>query len=254
MLAKADRAAMPAQQAGFPLLHPIRSQTREPEILNTAFARDGIRIQTGRVDTMENRNNIIAGWVLGAGIVALGSSILFGKMFHGEVPHEGHEGYAIVAEEAAPTGAAVVPLATLLASGDAAKGAETFKKCVACHTIDAGAANGTGPNLHGVLGKAKASHAGFSYSDGLKGKGGNWTIEELNEWLTSTTKFAPGTKMNFALPKPEDRANVILYINSQGSNLPLPAPPAEGAAPVAGADAAKTDVAAPAAKAEGAAK
>jgi cytochrome c len=251
MLAKADRAAMPAQQAGFPHLHPIRSQTREPEILKTAIARDGIRIQTGRVDTMENRSNIIAGWVLGAGIVALGSSILFGKVFHGEVPAEGHEGYAIVAEEPASTGAAVVPLATLLASADAAKGAETFKKCVTCHSIDAGGANGTGPNLNAVLGKAKASHAGFAYSDGLKAKGGNWTFDELNEWLTNPKKFVAGNKMTFpGLNKAEDRANVLLYINSQGSNLPLPAPPAEGAAP----DTAKTADATSAAKTGGAAK
>jgi len=41
--------------------------------------------------------------------------------------------------------------------------------------------------------------------------------------------------MSFAgLSKPEDRANLIAYLNSQGSNLPLPAahaaPAAEGAA------------------------
>jgi cytochrome c len=207
---------------------------------------------------MENRNNIIAGWALGAGIVALGGSILFGKMFHGEVPKEGKQGYVIQGVEDTSGGgaAAAVPLATLLASGDAAKGKEAFSKCASCHTIAAGGANGIGPNLHGVLGKPLAAHAGFAYSDALKGKGGNWTLEAMNEWLTNPKKFASGNKMTFAgLAKAEDRANILLYLNSEGSNLPLPPPPAEGAAPAAeGADAAKADPAKAAAEPAAAAK
>ena len=54
----------------------------------------------------------------------------------------------------------------------------------------------------------------------------------MNAWLTSPRKFAPGTKMTFAgLGNAQDRANVIASLNSQGSNLPLPAAPAAGAAP-----------------------
>lgn len=198
---------------------------------------------------MDNRNNTIAGWVLGAGIAALGMSIVSGKMFHGEVPAHGKQGYAIQGVESGEAGAAAaVPVATLLASADAAKGAEIFKKCTACHTIDAGGANGIGPNLNGVLGKALASHAGFAYSDSLKAKGGNWTFDALNEWLTNPKKYAPGNKMTFAgLGNPEERASLLLYINSMGSNLPLPTPPAEGAAPAEGEAAGKDAAAAPAA-------
>jgi cytochrome c len=196
---------------------------------------------------MDDRSNIIAGWVLGAGIVALGSSIGFGKVFHGEVPET--PGYAIVAEESGATGAAAVPLATLLASADAAKGETTFAKCKACHTIDAGGAAGLGPNLNAVLGKAVAGGS-FPYSDALKGVGGNWDFEKMNAWITNPKKFANGNKMAFpGIPKGEDRANLLLYINSMGSNLPMPAAPAEVAAPAEGADAAKTAEAAPAAKA-----
>jgi cytochrome c len=195
---------------------------------------------------MENRNNIIAGWALAAGIVALGGSILFGKMFHGEVPKEGKQGYVIQGVEDTTGGGAVaaIPVATLLASGDVAKGKEVFGKCASCHTIVPGGANGIGPNLHGVLGKPHGAHAGFAYSEALKGVKGNWSFESMNEWLTNPKKYAPGNKMTYqGLSKAEDRANLLLYINSQGSNLPLPAPPAEGAAPAAaeGADAAKAD-------------
>jgi cytochrome c len=40
--------------------------------------------------------------------------------------------------------------------------------------------------------------------------------------------------MTFAgIANPQDRANVIAYLNSQGSNLPLPAAPAAGEEPAA---------------------
>jgi cytochrome c len=65
---------------------------------------------------------------------------------------------------------------------------------------------------------------GFPFSDALKKVGGTWTFEQMDHWLTSPRTFANGTKMSFAgLSKPEDRANVIAYMNAQGSNLPLPA-------------------------------
>jgi cytochrome c len=200
---------------------------------------------------MDDRGNTIAGWVLGAGIVALGFSIFSGKMTHGETPEAGKQGYVIQGVESAEggAGAAAVPLSTLLASADAAKGEAVFKKCAACHNVAPGGPNAIGPALHGVLGKGVAGHAGFAYSDGLKAKGGNWTFEAMNEWLTNPKKFAPGTKMTFAgLGNPEERANLIVYMNAQGSNLPLPAAEAAPAAPtsVEGAAVAPAAPAAPA--------
>ena len=112
---------------------------------------------------MNDDNNTIAGWVWGAGIAALGFTILSGTIFHAETPEAGKQGYAIEGVESseAGAGAAAVPLATLLAKGDAAKGEAVFKKCTACHTITPGGAAGVGPNLHGMVGKAIASGAGF---------------------------------------------------------------------------------------------
>jgi cytochrome c len=196
---------------------------------------------------MADNSNTIAGWVLAAGIVALGTSIVFGKMFHSEVPGEGKQGYAIQGVESSEAGAvAAVPLATLLASADIAKGEATFAKCKACHSIEAGGANGIGPNLNGVMGKKHGHIAGFAYSEALLAAPGNWDWENMDKWLTSPKKYAAGTKMSFAgLGNPEERAALLLYLNSQGSNLPLPPPPAEGAAPAEG-DAKAADAAAPA--------
>jgi cytochrome c len=179
---------------------------------------------------MDNRSNTIAGWVLAGCVAALGLTIASGMAFHGERPEK--MGYPIegVVEEGAGGGEAEVPIATLLASADAAAGSEVFKKCASCHTVNQGGAAGIGPNLWGVLGKPHGHQAGFAYSDALKGIAGNWDFEAMNKWLTSPRKYAPGTKMSFAgLSNPQERANVIAYLNSQGSNLPLPAAPAPGA-------------------------
>ncbi len=189
---------------------------------------------------MDDRSNTIAGWVLAGGIAALGFTIASGMYFHGEAPEAGKQGYAIQGVESGEGGgAAAVPIATLLATADAAKGEAVFKKCTACHTIAQGGANGIGPNLWAALGKPHGHVAGFAYSDALKGVPGNWDWEGMDKWLANPKKYAPGTKMTFAgLGNPEERANLLVYLNAQGSNLPLPAAPAADAAPAAVAEAA----------------
>jgi cytochrome c len=184
---------------------------------------------------MDNRSNTIAGWVLGAGIVALGATIVTGEMFHQERPET--MGYPIegVSEAGDKGGAAAEqPAAFYLASADPRLGEQVFKKCTACHTAAKGGPNGTGPDLWGVVGQPIGHHAaGFAYSPALSGKGGNWDWDSLFAWLKSPRDFAPGTKMTFAgLGKPEDRANVIAYLNSQSdAPKPLPAAPAAAANP-----------------------
>ncbi|MBS0284765.1 MAG: cytochrome c family protein [Proteobacteria bacterium] len=197
---------------------------------------------------MNDRNNTIAGWVLAACGAALGLSIAGGMIFHSG--HVEKFGYPVEAADEGGAGAAeaAVPIAALLPKADAAKGAEVFKKCAACHTINQGGANGVGPNLYATLGEGIAEgKGGFAFSDALKAVGGKWDFDKMNAWLTSPRKFAPGTKMTFAgLSNAQDRADILLYINQQGSNLPLPAAPAADAKPAAGAEGAAGNAAAPA--------
>lgn len=207
---------------------------------------------------MDDRANTIAGWALAGGIAALGLSILSGEYFKAERPEKmGYTVEGVEDDSAAGPAAAEKPIAFYLASADPAKGADVFKKCAACHNADKGGPNALGPNLYGVLGEAVGQGAGgFAFSDALKAVGGNWDFDKLNAWLTSPKKFAPGTKMTFAgLSKPEDRANVIAYLNKQSNSpLPMPAAPAADAAPAAAAPAAGKDAApAAAAGAKGAA-
>ena len=177
---------------------------------------------------MDDRFNTIAGWVLFAGIVALGSSIVAGEVFHSERPEK--MGFPIEGVEIEGEGGAAAeqPIAFYLASADPAKGQQVFNKCTACHTVDKGAPNQLGPNLWGVLGEPIGKGHAFPFSPALAGKGGAWNWDNLSEWLKNPKAFAPGTKMIFAgLGNPQDRANVIAFLNSKSdAPKPLPAAPA----------------------------
>jgi len=183
--------------------------------------------------------NTAAGWVLFAGVIGLGLSVLSDKYFHGydaeDLPVE-RMGYVIEGVEEEGAADAGPTLAQVLVDADPAAGAKVFAKCQSCHNVEQGGPNGVGPNLHGVMGKPIASNAaGFGYSSALKDKGGEWTWENMSEWLAAPRNFAAGTSMSFAgLGSIEDRANVMAYLAANGGAPPKPEPEApaeEEAAP-----------------------
>ena len=162
----------------------------------------------------------LAGGFFGALLVFLLANWAANQYYFGG--HEGgeeHMAYPIAAEEGGAKGeeatASEEPdFAALLAEADPAKGAKVFGKCKACHKVEPGA-NATGPTLYGVVGRPVGSVEGFGYSDAIKGLGGEWTPERLNEFLSGPKAYAPGTKMTFAgLKKIKDRANLIAYLQS----------------------------------------
>lgn len=211
--------------------------------------------------------NKIAFCVLGTGLALIGLNELSHSFFH--TAHHEKPGYFVDVPEPTTGDTAVVEgprdYFTLISNADVAKGEEQHKKCLQCHTFEAGGPNLQGPNLHGVLGRPIASHAGFKYSTGngsLTAHGGNWTYEALDHFIEGPKKFAPGTAMNFAginsrLTGQQDRANLIAYLRTLGSeSVPLPEPlPASATAPAAPADgaAAPADGTAAPAPADGAA-
>lgn len=198
--------------------------------------------------------NKILGWVLAAAIAVLGLSIVTGYLFPVHLPETpAYVVQGVEAEGDAAGGAAAEaekPIEFYLASADPAKGEAQFKKCASCHTIDKGGAQGIGPNLYGIVGAKHAHIPGFGYSDAMKQTGDKvWDWQGLAAWLANPKKYIPGNKMSFAgISKPEDRANLIAYLNTKSdSPQPMPAVPAEAAAP---AEAAPADgAAAPAAAA-----
>ena len=124
-------------------------------------------------------------------------------------------------EEAAP--AAQDGVGVLLAQADLDEGAKAARKCAACHSFEEGGANKIGPPLWDIVGREIAA-LDFAYSDALAGKVGSWDYQALDGFLAEPREWAPGTKMAFAgLRKPEERADVILYLRSL-SNEPAPLP------------------------------
>ena len=189
--------------------------------------------------------NKIMGAILGTLLLLLSLNIFAGGIF---TPHKpAKPGFEIAVAESIG-GAAVaapaeqqVPIADLLASASAEKGAAVSKKCVACHEFKKGGPNKVGPDLYGVVGRERAHHEGFSYSAGMKAKPGKWTFDDLDHFLTSPRSFIPGTAMAFAgISKASERADLIAYLNTlSDSPLPLPKPEAKSEAPKA--DAPKAD-------------
>ncbi len=154
-----------------------------------------------------------------AGLILTWLILLLGKWAAEGVYHVGGHGeqaYVIPVEDSAPaedTGPQV-SFDEVYASADASKGEGLFRQCQSCHNLDG--TNATGPHLDGVVGRAVASVGGFGYSDALKGLGGEWTPDRLEEFLSGPAKYAAGTKMTYkGMKKIEDRANIIAYLASK---------------------------------------
>ena len=179
--------------------------------------------------------NKILGALLFTCLCLLSLNIAAEAVFHPVKPAK--PGFDVVVAEKTPAGggaapAADEPIAQRLASATVEKGDASAKKCAACHTFGKGEPDRVGPNLYGVVGRPKGTEGGFAYSPAIKGKGGNWTVEDLDAFLAAPGKYAPGTKMSFAgIPRGSERADLITYMNSKSDNpQPLPKAAAGGAA------------------------
>ena len=171
--------------------------------------------------------NKIAGTVLGTFLLLFAISLASEQIFPESESHGAEHAEAEAPADGAATAAAEAPaavemsLAAALAAGNAENGAKVFKKCAACHSVDAAAGNKVGPNLNGVVGRKTASAAGFGYSAAMTGHGGEWSDARLDQYLTNPKEAIPGNKMAFAgLKKIADRADVILYLRANSPEAP----------------------------------
>lgn len=182
--------------------------------------------------------NKVAAAVLLAGVIAMVSGLASEALYFGSVGHhhakEEKRGYSIegaeetVSAHGEPAAAEEKPADILpyLAKANAEAGKALIKRCTSCHTFEKGGKNGVGPNQWGLLGAEFAHMEGYSYSEPLKALHGKkrWGFQELSDFLANPKKYIPGNKMAYAgLKKPEERADLILYLNTLSDN-PQPAP------------------------------
>jgi cytochrome c len=181
--------------------------------------------------------NKLLGALLGTCLVLLAVHIASGAIFTPPVPAKPGYVIQVKTEQAAPSGGtsgakpAVQPIGNLLASASTQRGAQVAHECEMCHNLAKGEGAKIGPPLYGVVGRKVASEPGFNYSSALKAKGGTWSFDALNTWLTDPRADVPGTLMTFAgITSDHQRADVIAYLNSN-SDHPLPLPKAAQNAP-----------------------
>jgi cytochrome c len=173
----------------------------EPLTRWIAFATRILR-GTGASGIMDSyKLNKIAGAALSALLFAFGAKTFAEIALHEKAPAK--PGFEL------PKSAAVGGAAT--ASG----AAFDAKKVVTCHTVQKGGENKVGPNLYGIVGRKVGQHAGFNYSDAIKGKGGEWTWDALATYINNPRTAIPGNKMAFAgVTDDADLADMLAYMRT----------------------------------------
>lgn len=93
-------------------------------------------------------------------------------------------------------------------------GAEVYRACVACHTLDANDGARAGPTLAGIFGRKIATLPGYNFSDALKKLDIVWTPTTVSKLFEiGPAQYTPGTKMpEQVIGSPDDRAALVRFL------------------------------------------
>ncbi|ETW11343.1 cytochrome c, class I [Roseivivax marinus] len=160
----------------------------------------------------------VVGGFCGAFLVFLLGGWVAETVYHvgGESHGEEHQAAWVIEVEEEGGGAEeeeTVDFATLWENADAGAGERVFNACRACHQLNGN--NAVGPHLDGVVGRDVGAVDGFNYSGALSQAADVWTPENLFAFLENPQGYASGTSMSYSgISNPEDRANLIAYLES----------------------------------------
>jgi cytochrome c len=93
-------------------------------------------------------------------------------------------------------------------------GAEVFRGCVACHTLNPDEGNRAGPTLAGIFGRRIATLPGYNFSPALKKLDIIWTPETVAKLFEiGPAAYTPGTKMpEQTIGSREDREALVKFL------------------------------------------
>jgi cytochrome c len=96
-------------------------------------------------------------------------------------------------------------------------GRRLFARCTNCHEVGAGARNGFGPQLNGIVGRKAGSAPAYAYSPALKQAGFVWNEQKLVAFIRDSEKVVPGNKMRFlSFMSEKQAAEIVAYLRTQG--------------------------------------
>ena len=93
---------------------------------------------------------------------------------------------------------------------DPVRGKEVYeKRCTGCHAMTS---DREGPRLQSVYGRTSGTVPGFDYSPALKQAHIVWNEASLEQWLADPDTLVPGNNMEFHVPKPQERRDLIRFL------------------------------------------
>jgi cytochrome c len=105
------------------------------------------------------------------------------------------------------------------AAGDPRRGRVAFQKCYACHALEPGENDLSGPSLHRIVGRRVAAER-FDYSPSLRAlakRRARWNERLLDLYVADPEAVAPKTSMNFTgMRDARERADLIAYLRCAG--------------------------------------
>jgi len=133
-------------------------------------------------------------------------------------------GVALLLGTGAEALAAPAP-ASVPAQAQVDAGRRLFARCSNCHEVGAGARNGFGPQLNGIVGRKAGSAPAYAYSPALKKAGFVWNEQNLVAFIRDSEKVVPGNKMRFlSFMSEKQAAEIVAYLRTQGAVAAPPVP------------------------------